>query len=63
MYAEKVVARYEPHSNPVRGVITPTALSKVGKYGCTHGAKPSELGIEFYFFVSHSVMKDRGSTC
>ena len=33
MYAEKVAAHYDPHSNPLWGVITPTALSKVGKYG------------------------------
>ena len=39
MYAEKVAARYDPHSNSVSGVITPTPPhppphhSKVGKYG------------------------------
>ena len=32
MYAEKVATRYDPHSNSVWGVITPTVLSKVGKY-------------------------------
>ena len=32
MYAEKVAARYDPHSNPMWGVITPTALLKFGKY-------------------------------
>ena len=31
-YDEKVVARYDPHSNPEQGVNGPTALSKVGKY-------------------------------
>ena len=31
MYAEKIAARYDPHSNPVWGSSPPTTLSKVGK--------------------------------
>ena len=32
MYAEKIAARYVPHSNPVWGSSPPTTLSEVGKY-------------------------------
>ena len=32
MYAEKIAARYDNHSNPLWGSLTPTTLAKVGKY-------------------------------